>query len=72
LEHQQFIEVRIQQRTGNWIQFPVVVMRAPGDVDDHSFTLSQPSAENPLYQFIVEVPLPRLTETRRQGGARGD
>jgi hypothetical protein len=66
LEHQQFIEVRIQQRTGNWIQFPVVVMRAPGDVDDHSFTLSQPGAENSLYQFIVELPVPWLTETEWQ------
>jgi hypothetical protein len=66
LEHQQFIEVRIQQRTGNWIELPVVVMRAPGDVDDHSFTLSQPSAATSPYQFIVEVPLPGLPGTEWQ------
>jgi len=35
LQHQQLVEVRIEQRPRNRIELPVVVVRAPGQVDDH-------------------------------------
>jgi hypothetical protein len=35
LQHQQFVEIRIEQRTDDWIEFKVVVMSPLGEVDDH-------------------------------------
>jgi hypothetical protein len=35
LEHQQFVEIRVQQGPGNRVEFPVVVVRPLGEVDDH-------------------------------------
>jgi hypothetical protein len=39
LQHQQFLEICIEQGTCNRIQLPVMVMRAPGEVDDHKIDL---------------------------------
>src|SRR5580692_6793511 len=36
LEHQQLVEIRIQQRTRDRVQFPVMVVRTPGNVNNHS------------------------------------
>ena len=36
LQHQQLVEIRIQQRTRDGIEFPVMVVRAPGEVDNHN------------------------------------
>jgi hypothetical protein len=36
LKHQELIEVGIEQRPDYWVKFPVVVMRAFGEVDDHA------------------------------------
>ena len=35
LQHQQLVEIGIEQRSGDRIQFPVVVMCSLGKVDDH-------------------------------------
>jgi hypothetical protein len=35
LEHQQFVEIGIEQRPDNRVQFPIVVVRPAGEVDDH-------------------------------------
>ena len=35
LQHQELVEIRIQQGSDDWIQFPVVVVRALGEVHDH-------------------------------------
>ena len=35
LQHQQFVKIRVQQRANDRIEFPIVVMRALGEVNDH-------------------------------------
>jgi hypothetical protein len=35
LEHKELVEIGVEQRTGDGIEFPVMVMRASGQVDDH-------------------------------------
>ena len=35
LEHQELVEVGVEQGASDGIDFPVVIMRAPGEVDDH-------------------------------------
>ena len=35
LQHQQLVKIRIQQRSRNRIELPVVVVRAPCQVDNH-------------------------------------
>ena len=35
LQHQQLVEVGVQQRADHRIELPVVVMRAFGEIDDH-------------------------------------
>src|ERR1700739_1100587 len=35
LEHKELVEIGVEQRTGDGIEFPVMVMRAPGQGDDH-------------------------------------
>jgi hypothetical protein len=35
LQHQQLVEIRIQQRSRNRIELPVMVMRASSKVNDH-------------------------------------
>ncbi len=43
LQHEQLVEIRIEEGPRNRIQLPVVVMRAPGNIDNHDeSTLSQP------------------------------
>jgi hypothetical protein len=40
LEHQQLVKIGIQHGARNGVQIPVMVVRAPGEVDNHSaFTL---------------------------------
>jgi hypothetical protein len=39
LQHQQLVEVRIEQGSNDRIQFPVVVMRALREVHDHRLTV---------------------------------
>jgi hypothetical protein len=40
LEHQQLVEIGIEQGAGNGIKLPIVVVRAPGEIDNHdSFTV---------------------------------
>ena len=40
LQHQQFVEVSIEQRSDNRVEFPVVVMRPLSKIDDHRAVLS--------------------------------
>ena len=35
LKHQELVEIGVEQGTRDGIEFPVVVMRAPSQVDDH-------------------------------------
>ena len=35
LQHEQFVEVCIQEGANNGIQFPIVVVSAAGDIDNH-------------------------------------
>ncbi len=35
LEHQQFVEIGIEEGPNDGVQFPVVVVRPLGEVDDH-------------------------------------
>ena len=35
LKHEEFVEIGIEQGARDGIQFPVMVVRAPGQVDDH-------------------------------------
>ncbi len=35
LEHEELVEVGVEQGAGDGIELPVVVVRAPGEVDDH-------------------------------------
>ena len=37
LEHQQLIEICIKQGAGNGVKLPVMIVRAPGDIDYHGF-----------------------------------
>ena len=39
LEHEELVEVGIEQRARDRIEFPVVVVRAASEVDDHSSLL---------------------------------
>jgi hypothetical protein len=39
LEHQELVKIGVQQRPRNRVQFPIVVMSAPGEVDDHDVTI---------------------------------
>ena len=39
LEHQELVEVGIEQRARDRIEFPVMVVRAASEVDDHSSLL---------------------------------
>jgi hypothetical protein len=40
LQHQQLIKIRVEQGSRNRVQLPVMVMRAPRQVDNHNgFTL---------------------------------
>ena len=42
LQHQQLVEVRVQQRPHNGVKIPVVVVRPLREVDDHA-SVSVPS-----------------------------
>ena len=35
LQHEQLVEVSVEQRAGNGIQLPVMIVRASGEVDNH-------------------------------------
>ena len=40
LEHQEFVEISVEQRARDGIHLPVVIVRAPGEIDNHdSLTL---------------------------------
>jgi hypothetical protein len=39
LEHQQFVKIRIEQRPRNRVEFPVMVMGTPCEIDDHNVTI---------------------------------
>ena len=41
LQHQQLVEICIQKRSRNRIQLPVMIVRAPGNINNHNKTLSQ-------------------------------
>jgi len=44
LQHEQFVEIVVEQRPDDRVDFPVVVMRAPREVDDHDKnTLPEPA-----------------------------
>ena len=36
LEHEELVEIRVEQGADNGIEFPVMVMRAFGEVNDHA------------------------------------
>jgi hypothetical protein len=40
LQHQQLVEIGVEQGPGNRIQFPIVVVRALGKVHDHALLSS--------------------------------
>jgi hypothetical protein len=44
LEHQQLVEISIEQGPGHRVQFPVVVVRPLGEVDDHRVLSRVPSS----------------------------
>jgi hypothetical protein len=46
LEHQEFVEIGIEQGAGNGIKLPIVVMRAPGQVDNHCASNVPEGAQN--------------------------
>src|SRR5258708_27946975 len=46
LQHQQFVKIGIEQGPRNRVQFPVMVMCAPPQADDHGGTTS-PHPEHP-------------------------
>jgi hypothetical protein len=35
LKHQELVEVDIEQRPGNRVELPIVIVRAPGQVNNH-------------------------------------
>ncbi len=37
LEHEQLVKVGIEERARDGIEFPIMVVRAPGEVNDHDF-----------------------------------
>lgn len=38
LEHEQLVKICIEQRTRNRIELPIMVVRPPGDINDHNKT----------------------------------
>jgi hypothetical protein len=56
LQHQQLVKIGIEQRPGNWVQFPVVVVRPLSEVDDHRAVVSLESAAG-FVNRIRRVPL---------------
>src|ERR1700679_3777763 len=38
LEHEDLVEVGIEERPGDWVELPVMVVRTAGDVNDHDAT----------------------------------
>lgn len=35
LQHQQFVEICIEQRPRNRVELPIMIVRASGEIDDH-------------------------------------
>jgi hypothetical protein len=59
LEHQQFVEIGIEQGPGNRVEFPVVVVRPLGEVHDHrvlSRVLSSATVTRKSTAVTCEVP----------------
>jgi hypothetical protein len=57
LEHQQLVKIGIEQRPCNRVQFPVMVMRSPREVDDHNATTlphsERSSGRSPVRRGVV-------------------
>jgi len=56
LEHQELVEISVEQRSRDRIEPPVVVVRSPGKIDNHdAFTLldhaAAPEARIPALQY---------------------
>src|SRR6185437_16112904 len=63
LEHQKLVEVGIEQRTRDGIEFPVMVMCAPCQVDDHDASTVKEGAAAPEEWSSAR-------ELQREGAAR--
>jgi hypothetical protein len=35
LQHQQLVEIGVEQGAGDWVQLPVMIVRATRQIDDH-------------------------------------
>lgn len=58
LEHQQLVEIGIEQRSRDRIEPPVVVVRSPGKIDNHdAFTLSDDAAAPPWTVVLELAPI---------------
>ena len=53
LQHQELVEIRIQQGSDDWIQLPVVVVRPLREVHDHRLTglIGRPTHSTCLLRF---------------------
>jgi hypothetical protein len=70
LEHQELVKVRIQQGARNGIQLPVVIVRAPGEINDHDLiTLTEPRGDaagiRGLHPRVVFPMFPALVKPRK-------
>src|SRR5260370_20935499 len=73
LEHQQLVKIGIEQRPCNRVQFPVMVMRSPREVDDHNATTlphsERSSGRSPVRRGVVPPAAstaPTMAEPRRR------
>jgi hypothetical protein len=64
LQHQELVEIGIKQRPRNGIEFPVMVVRAPGQVDDHVATIvlgaGKKSSNCPHFKSVINLIRPIL------------
>ena len=85
LQHEQLVEIRIEQRPRDGIELPVVVVRAPGQIDDHTCNFTRPhrsAAAIPaahvgqlrhgsrLRSHPRAPPIPRLIQRGKAGAAQ--
>src|SRR4051812_13085473 len=57
LQHQQLVEVRVQQRADDRVEFPIMVMGAFGEVDDHQSGAILPnSLEDKSRKCLLQTP----------------
>jgi hypothetical protein len=52
LQHQQFVKVSVEQRPGDRVEFPVVIVGALSEVHDHSLVSSYGSATKANLGFL--------------------